>query len=183
MRKPVAVLAGCVVLAAAGACTPSAPATPARLSPAIPGDPIDLTAYVATPCGLMTGRQLAPFFIRDDGTVAPDGNGRECRWTPADTTALTYRASVRVGADGLEDVYRRRTTFPAFEPTSVHSYPAVHTDIGTGRCTVMVGVAGDTVLTARVEVTDPKLTAYGDACTEADRFAGAVIGYQGHRAP
>jgi len=183
MGKPVAVLVGCVTFVAIAACTSTAPGTPASSSPPRPGDPIDLTEFAGTPCGLLNGAQLRTFFITQAGTAAPHGTGTECRWTPSDTTALAYHAMVEAGAGGLAAVYGRRATYPAFEPTSVHSYPAVHTDIGTGRCTVTVGVADDTVLTATVDVTDPKLTAYGDPCLEADRFAGAVIGYQGHRAP
>lgn len=61
----------------------------------------------------------------------------------------------------------------------MHSYPAIH----RGTCTVEVGVAEDTLLTITVDATDPTLSAHTDPCAEADRFAGTVIGYQGHRAP
>jgi hypothetical protein len=71
-----------------------------------------------------------------------------CTWTPNDTTSVSYRASVDVSSGGLEALYQRCSTIPAFEPTDVHSYPAVHTDHdGTpaGQCTVNVGVADDTL--------------------------------------
>lgn len=150
-----------------------------------PGDPIDLTAYVTAPCGLLNGPQLTTFFITHGGAAAPAGKTTECRWTPSDTAVVTFHASVEVGAGGLEAVYGRRATLPAFEPTSVHSYPAVHTDIGAGHCAVRIGVAPETVLTAAIDVPAPKLTAYtyDDPCTEAVHFAGVIIGYQGHRAP
>jgi hypothetical protein len=68
----------------------------------------------------------------------------------------------------------------------VHSYPGVHTDHdGTpaGQCTVNVGVADDTLLIVTVKVSDAKVAPFGDPCIETDRFAGSVIGYQGHLAP
>lgn len=67
----------------------------------------------------------------------------------------------------------------------VHSYPAVRTDLdGTAQeCTVNVGVADDTLLTVTVRLDDVKIAHLVEPCPEADRFAGSMIGYQGHRAP
>jgi hypothetical protein len=173
----IAVTTGLLIGALAG-CS-SAPTAPQRLSPAIPGDPIDLTEFVKAPCGLMTAQQLVRFYITAPGVVNPP----VCTWTPSDTAALHYQASVDTTSGGLEELYRRRASVPGFDPTTVHSYPGVHRDVATGRCTVDVGVANDTLLAVTVIATDAKLDAYQDPCGEADRFAGTLVGYQGHRAP
>jgi hypothetical protein len=167
------------VLGVATGCSPAPPAPPARLSPPIPGAPIDLTEFAKTPCGLMGPLQLARYFVTTPGVVSLPA----CTWTPSHTRSLTYLASVDLTSGGLEALYRRRSTLPGFGPTDVHSYPGAHIDTRSGHCTVDVGVADDTLLAVTVDATDPKLTAYDDPCAEADRFAGSVIGYQGHRAP
>ncbi|MEU0528929.1 DUF3558 domain-containing protein [Amycolatopsis tolypomycina] len=167
-----------VLLGVLTACT-SAPAGPQRLSPPIAADPIDLTSFAAAPCGLLPAQQLAHYFVTAPGVVHPPA----CVWTPSDTQALTYQAAVHVTSGGLENLYQHRATIAGFDPTDVHSYPGIHRDTGTGRCTVDVGVANDTILAVTVDATDPQLSAHADPCGEADRFAGTVIGYQGHRAP
>lgn len=44
-------------------------------------------------------------------------------------------------------------------------------------------LGNDTLLAVTVDATDPALTARAGPCAEADRFAGTLIGHQGHRAP
>ncbi|WP_158226935.1 DUF3558 domain-containing protein [Amycolatopsis vastitatis] len=161
------------------ACSAAAP--PAPLSPPIPGDPLDLSAYARDPCALLPAAQLTRFYITRPGTASAGIDGPTCSWTPSDTSALTYRASV--GAGGLDKVYRRRTSFSVFDVTTVHSYPAVHVETVAGHCRVVVGVTDSMVLDVVTDARDAKLNAYGDPCAEADTFAGAVLGYQGHRAP
>jgi hypothetical protein len=130
--------------------------------------------------------QLTRYYVTTPGVLAQGAAAPTCTWTPNDTRSLSYWASVDVSSGGLETLYQRRSTIPAFEPTDVHSYPAVHTDHdGTppGQCTVNVGVAGDTLLIVTMKVADAKAAPSGDPCGEADRFAGSMIGYQGHLAP
>lgn len=167
------------LLALLAGCSPPSP--PARLSPPIPGDPLDLGAYVAQPCDLLPAPQLVRFFVTRTGTVSAGADGLTCSWTPSDTTALTYRASIDAG--GLESVYDRKSRFPVFEPTAVHSYPAVHLEHVPGHCRVVVGVTDSTILDVVIDARDATLAAYDDPCAEAESFAGAVLGYQGHRAP
>lgn len=168
------------VLLGAGAllvgCTSSPPPGPARLSPPIPGDPLDLTASRDKPCDLLPPERLARFYITHPGTVTP---GPACAWTPSDTAKLTYHASVDTTGGGLEGVYRRRAGFPVFEPLPVHGFPAVHVENAPGRCHLMVGVADTEVLDVVVD----DQGAFADTCGEADTFANVVIGYQGGRAP
>ena len=88
-----------------------------------------------------------------------------------------------VTSGGVEAPYQHRATMTGFEPTDVPSYPAIHRDAGDGHCIVQVGVANDTLLAVTVDATDPALSVHADPCAEADRFAGTIIGYQGHRKP
>ncbi len=178
MRAAAVVSIAAVSLGLLAACT-SDPPGPQRLSPPIVADPIDLSAFVTAPCGLMPAQQLAHYYITTSGVVRASA----CVWTPSDTPSLTYQASVDLTSGGLESLYQHRTTIVGFEPAEVHSYPGIHRDTSTGRCTVDVGVAGDTILAVTVDATDPQLSAHSDPCAEADRFAGTVLGYQGHRAP
>ncbi|WP_284740409.1 DUF3558 domain-containing protein [Amycolatopsis sp. RTGN1] len=176
MRRAVIVFgAGAVLLAG---CTAS-PSEPQRLSPEIPGDPIDLTQFATAPCELLDQPQLAHYYITGPGVPKPPG----CTWTPSDTRKLTYHASVDTSSGGIEALYQHRAGITGFEPTDVHSYPAIHHDAGDGHCTVQAGVANDTLLTVTVDATDPAPSAQADPCGEADRFAGTIIGYQGHRKP
>lgn len=179
MRVAASVLTAGAVLSILVGCSADPPAGPQRLSPPIPGDPIDLSEFAAAPCGLMNPQQLAHFYVTTPGTVTLPS----CTWTPSDTRGLTYQASVDLTSGGIEALYQRRATVPGFDPTDVHSYPGAHLDTRTGHCSVYVGVANDTVLTVTIDATDPKLDAHADPCGEADRFAGTLIGYQGHRAP
>lgn len=127
--------------------------------------------------------ELTRYYVTAPGVPTATGRGLACTWTPSDTTSLTYRAAADLTSGGLEALYRRRSSIAEFEPTVVHSYPAVHLDTTSRRCTVDVAVADDTLLTITVDITSPTNTASSDACTEADRFAGSAVGYQGHRAP
>ena len=178
MRTTAIALTAGALLAAVTGCT-SQPAGPQRLSPRIVGDPIDLTRFVAAPCGLMDAQQLTHYYITTPGTV----QASSCRWTPSDTRGLTYQASVDTTSGGIEPLYQHRTTINGFEPTTVHSYPGIHRGTRDGHCTTQIGVANDTLLTVTVDATNPGLSARMDPCGEADRFAGTLIGYQGHRAP
>jgi hypothetical protein len=173
----ITIAAGALIAIVAGCSSP--PAAPQRLSPSISGDPIDLTAFTARPCGLLDTQQLARYYITGPGVVTAPW----CVWTPADTTGLTYEASVDTTGGGIESLYEHRTTVAGFDPADVHSYPAIHRDARDGHCTVQVGVADDTLLSVTIDATNPTLSAHQDPCAEADRFAGSVIGYQGHRAP
>ncbi|SFW86177.1 DUF3558 domain-containing protein [Amycolatopsis australiensis] len=178
MRTSATALTVALTWAAVTGCA-AAPAGPHPLAPPIPGDPIDLTAFTASPCGLLDAGQLAHYYVTAPGTV----QHAACVWQPGDTTGLTYEASVDTTGGGLESLYRHRATVNGFDPATVHSYPAIHRDSHAGRCTVQVGVANDTLLTVVVEATDTALSAHQDPCGEADRFAGSIVGYQGHRAP
>ncbi|MEV5721853.1 DUF3558 family protein [Amycolatopsis mediterranei] len=178
MRTATIALTAGALLAAVTGCT-SAPAGQQRLSPAIVAGPIDLTEFAAAPCGLMDAQQLAHYYITTPGTVQAGG----CRWTPGDTRGLTYQASVDVTSGGIESLYQHQATITGFEPTYVHSYPGIHRDTRDGHCTSQIGVANDTLVTVTVDATDLALSAHTDPCAEADRFAGTLIGYEGHRAP
>ena len=178
-----AALGACAVLGAALAgCASAPPAPPARLSPPIVADPIDLTAFVRAPCGLLDDSWLRTFSVTKPGVPSPAASGTECVWTSSDTTPLAYRASVDTTSGGIETVYRHRATIPAFEPIAIHSYPAVHTAMSDRACTIKAGVANDTLLTITVQVTG-RTSAYTDACAETDRFARVTIGYLANRAP
>ena len=186
MRVAAVVLTASALLGVITGCSSPAPASPPRLSPPIPGAPIDLTEFAKAPCGLIGPEQLTRYYVTTPGILEQGAAAPTCTWTPNDTRSLSYWASVDVSSGGLETLYQRRSTIPAFEPTDVHSYPAVHTDHdGTppGQCTVNVGVAGDTLLIVTMKVSDAKVAPSGDPCAEADRFAGSMIGYQGHLAP
>lgn len=172
-----------VLGAAALATGCSTPPSPPPLSPPIPGDPLDLGAYGPKPCDLLPASTLGRFFVTRPGSVIAGPDGPMCSWMPSDTSGLTYYASIDTTGGGLEGVYARRTQFSAFEPTVVHSYPAVHVEDGVGHCRIEVGVAAGVVLDVVIDARDRKLAAYDDPCTEADTFAGDVIGYQGHRTP
>jgi len=176
VRRAVIVLSGAAILLAG--CTAS-PTEPPRLSPEIPGDPLDFTQFAAAPCGLLDQQQLAHYYVTTPGVPKPPG----CAWTPSDTAKLAYQASVDTTSGGIEALYQHRATIPGFAPTEVHSYPAIHRDTTDGHCTVQVGVANDTLLAVTVDATDPALSAHADPCAEADHFAGTIIGYQGHRKP
>ena len=178
MRGSTIALAVGVVTAVMAGCS-SPPAAPQRVSPSIPGDPLDLTAFIAKPCELLNPQQLGRYYIAAPGTTTLPW----CVWVPADTTGLTYQASVDTSSGGLESLYQHRTTVTGFDPADVHSYPAIHRDARGGHCTVQVGVANDTLLSVTIDATNLRLSVYQDPCAEADRFAGSIIGYQGHRAP
>ena len=175
--RTAAIVLTAVVFAVVTGCT-SAPSGPRRLSPEIVADPIDLTQFVGAPCGLLAAQQLARYYVTTPGTV----EAGSCRWTPSDTTGLTYQASVDTTGGGLEPLYQHRATITGFDPTTVHSYPGIHRDTHDGHCTTQIAVANDTLLTFTVDATNTALSAQHDPCGEADRFAGSIIGYQGHRA-
>ncbi|MET8848594.1 DUF3558 domain-containing protein [Amycolatopsis sp. NPDC004625] len=166
------------LLAAVTSCT-SGPPGPQRLSPELAADPIDLAGFAAAPCGLMSAQLLAQYYVTTPGT----GQAGACRWTPGDARGLSYQATVDTTSGGVEALYQHRASIAGFEPTTVHSYPGIHRGASIGHCTTMIGVADNTLLAVTVDATDPALSAHTDPCAEADRFAGTIIGYQGHRAP
>ncbi|WP_329062410.1 DUF3558 family protein [Amycolatopsis sp. NBC_01480] len=146
-------------------------------------DPLDLSAFRDAPCGLPGDAELARFFLAVPGRLTPAAALTECEWASANPRAPRYQAAVDLNSGGLPGL-RRRTPFAPDGPAAIHGYPAGHVAAGrtAGWCTVDVGVAPDTVLQVSVTIPAPGVLS-DDPCTDADQFAGAIIGFQGHRAP
>lgn len=164
-----------------GACTsgPASPPKPTRLSPPIPGNPLDFSKSVTRPCALLRPDQLAQYHLGAQGTMTSISGVPACAWSPASAGLAAYQAGVDMRSGGIEALYHRRSAMPVFQPATVSEYPAVHTAVTAtalrqGRCTVDVGVADDTLLVVDVTVPSQALD-YGTPCDDADAFAADAI--------
>jgi hypothetical protein len=171
----------CAAVALAG-CTsgPSGPAKPARLSPAIAGDPLDMSKAGSHPCTMLRPDQLAQYHLAVPGVLTSIASGPACAWTPTVTGLPSYQAGVDLHSGGLEALYRRRASLSVFQPTKISEYPAVHTATSTsalhhGRCTTQVGVANDTLLIVTVTVPSTEPLDYNDPCPAADDLTAAIL--------
>ncbi|MCU1686406.1 MAG: hypothetical protein JWQ81_7145 [Amycolatopsis sp.] len=183
----VAGFVGCGLMAVAGCSSTPTPAPPARLSPPIGDITVDLSKSVDAPCGLVGPDQLGQLSITAPGRLNHTSTGLACTWVPDGVTSPSYQASVDMTSGGVEALYHRRSQFTVFEPTAIHGYPSVHlgNDVTAeqhGHCTVETGVADPTLLIVSVVIA-PGTADYDDPCSDADRFAGYIIGYQGARSP
>lgn len=180
MRKTLLV-AGCLGLVGALAgCTGSPPARPTPTVPPIVGDPLDMTRAATRPCTLLRPDQLAQYHVTTPGTPTSIAGGPACSWTPTPARLPSFRAGVDTHSGGLTALYRERNSLPVFRPATISEYPAVHTAatadaLRRGRCTVEVGVAGDTLLIVDVTVADSGSLDYTDPCSDADAVAADVI--------
>jgi hypothetical protein len=148
---------------------------------------VDLSKSADAPCGLPGRDQLAEFSITKPGKATTAASGPACTWVPDGATSPSYQASADLKSGGLEALYHRRSTFRVFEPTTIHGYPSVHLGQDPaaeqhGHCTVEAGVSDTGLLLVTVVIT-PGSADYDDPCTDADQFAGYIIGYQGARSP
>lgn len=171
---PVLLVAGLsVVLVGCGATAP------ARLSPPVPAEQLDLSQYVGQPCGLLRAdRAQRRHLAAPGGIVAADG-GPACRWYATD--AEHPMVSAQADADhGLEPIYQRRASFGSFEPTAVAHYPAVLTT-GLGRvpadgvCSSQVGVGDNALLTVTADYRGRRSPASADPCLDANSVAFEII--------
>nr|WP_281246940.1 DUF3558 family protein [Amycolatopsis saalfeldensis] len=183
--RVVARLAAGVVVGAAGlvaGCSGPAPVPPPSPSTSTV-DPIDLAAFENAPCGLPGDAELTRFSLTKPGLLTTVAGISLCDWVSANPRAARYQAGVDRRSGGLPGL-RRRTAFTRSGPDVIHGYPAGHAaaDRTAGRCTVDVGVAPDTVLRVTADIPAPGPLS-DDPCADADQFAGAIIGFQGHRAP
>ena len=160
-----------------GACTSGqhSQPTPTTTVPTIAGDPLDMSQVSTRPCALLRPDQLAQYHLTVPGTMITITGVPGCAWTPQAADLPSYQAGVDLHSGGLAALYRRRASMPIFQPTSVSEYPAVHTAIGRGRCTVQVGVANDTLVIVNVAVPNTQSPDYTDPCDDADTFAADII--------
>ncbi|HEY3608590.1 MAG TPA: DUF3558 domain-containing protein [Pseudonocardiaceae bacterium] len=182
MRTMLLLAGGLGVAVALAGCTsgPSGPAKPARLSPAIGANPLDMSKAAARPCTMLRPDQLAQFHLTSPGTTTSIASGPACAWTPTVSGLPSYLAGVDLHSGGLEALYHRRASLPVFQPTKVSEYPAVHTATTTsalhhGQCTTQVGVANDTLLIVSVTVPSSQPLDYTDPCPSADDLAAAIL--------
>ncbi|MEC3980957.1 DUF3558 domain-containing protein [Amycolatopsis sp. H20-H5] len=179
-----AVLTASVVLVTACSSPQTAPSPAPATSTA---DPLDLTEFEKAPCGLASPEQITRFYLAAPGTVARSQSIVSCQWSSRDPRAPRYEAAADPHSGGMAGLESRRSAFPSFERTVIHNYPAAHVKdrsdtVGHSRCTTEVGVTADTLLVITATVTERSTTSE-DPCDDADRFAGSIIGFQGHRAP
>jgi len=173
---------GAVALAALVSLVGCSSHPPARLSPPIRLDPLDVGQYATNPCALLRPDRAARRHLVPPGTPAPDQDRAGCQWNAADAAQPTILASV-LPDQGLEDVYRQRDHYTAFQPLEIANYPAVHLSTDPGgpsaahRCTTRVGVADNASLS--VTATYPP-GAHGamaaDPCGDSDELATEIMG-------
>ena len=153
-----------------------APTTSAKNEAPQVATPLDVSAFIAEPCSLLTTAQLRSLAVNPPGELteldgAPDG----CNWHGADGSFGIGWLKENEG--GLSDTYRRGPEMNAyFIETSVDGYPGVFADGTDGRpsgvCGIVVGVS-DT-LTFYAQVSNGKLDA-DQSCTYAKQVATAAI--------
>lgn len=152
---------------------------PARLSPPVPLEQLDMTPYVSAPCGLLrTDRAHRRHLSAPGSPVQVDGSAA-CRWGAADAAhpAVTVQAST---GGGLEPVYRDRAGYGSFDPTSVTNYPSVLTTAKgrvpvDGTCTARVGVGDNALLEVTADYGGVRSAASSDPCLDADTMAFEII--------
>jgi hypothetical protein len=152
---------------------------PARLSPPVPLEQLDMTPYVAAPCGLLRADRAQRRHLTVPGDPVTLDGARACRWRGADAEhpGITVQASV---VSGLESVYRDRASYGSFDPTSVTNYPSVLTTAkghvpGDGTCSARVGVGDNALLEVTADYGTVRSPASSDPCLDADTVAFEII--------
>jgi hypothetical protein len=168
------VLAGVALLL--GGCGGVAPARPV---PTVTLDPLDVSAFVAAPCGLLRADRAARRHLAVPGTVSAGPSGPVCRWSPTQPRVPVYTAGVAPHS-GLADVFQHREDFSFVEQVDISHYPAVHTrDRAAGanlRCATRVGVADDSQLIVTADDSGVAVPSSLDTCSEADILATEIMG-------
>lgn len=181
-------MAGCSFqTAGAPAPTTQPTSSPASSNPAVPkvAQPLDVSAFVADPCGLVPQDTMAGLGYSSPGTAhdkAQSPAGPDCGWINSDNgrnLAVILQTNNRdSGIGGLAGIYTGRDTgqLLLLEPApDVMGYPAVYSDRqdrrDRGACNLVVGVADDLVFS----VGDQGYTGSQDSCDAAQRVAAAVV--------
>lgn len=154
-------------------CSPAA--APARLSPPITLDQLEVTAAAPAPCALLRADRASRRHLASPGVPGAGPAGPVCRWSPTVARVPGFTVGIELG-EGLEGLYRRRARLPAFEPTDIAHYPAVHTRGGVGRCTTRVGVADGALLAVTADDTGLAVPSPLDPCSDADTLATEIMG-------
>jgi hypothetical protein len=170
----VAVLVVAVLLGALVGCS-ATPASPARLSPPITLDQLDVTAAAPVPCGLLRPDRATRRHLASPGAPGSGPGGPVCRWSPTAERVPAFTAGIELG-EGLEGLYRRRAQLPSFEPADVAHYPAVDTRDGAGLCTTRVGVADGAMLAVTADDDGLAVRSPLDPCSDAETLATEIMG-------
>jgi hypothetical protein len=167
------------VAGAAGCATPP----PARLSPPITLDQLDVSRYSGAPCTLLRPDRAARRHLVPPGrpVTDPATGGPGCQWAPAGPgyPAITAGAST---TEGLEDVYQGRAGYSYFAPTDIAHYPAAELSTApggphAGRCTVRIGVADRATISVTAAYPPSSGSPFAaDPCGDADTLATEVMG-------
>jgi Protein of unknown function (DUF3558) len=166
-----------VALFAAIAGCGCAPAPAARSAPTV-SRPVDAGPFLAKPCDLLSGDQLAKLGIRprgepSAGTWRP---GTICTWIDDSTNNVLNAQWMVSYRNGLSDLYRERDRQAYFEETAVGGFPAVFTGVkdqrAIGECDLEIGTSERDVL--RVGFALP-LRPEGKPCDFAKQAATAML--------
>jgi hypothetical protein len=148
-------------------------------APRVTLDPLDVSAFVSTPCDLLRADRAGRRHLAVPGTVAAGPDGPVCRWTPTEPRVPVYTAGVTTHS-GLADVEQHRQDFSFLDQTDIAHYPAVHTrDRAAGskiRCSTRVGVADDSQVIVTADNNGIAVPSSLDACSDADTLATEILG-------
>ena len=176
---------------ASPSATGSTSAGPSPEAPEVPkvSVPLDVSKYVADPCGLVPADVLTPLRLPVPGENQPAGNdsrtkaGPSCSWKIQGegigvllTLGTVSRDRGAGGLAGLYAGYKQRTFIRFLEPApEVEGYPAIYYDLADeramGACGLGVGIADDLA----VDVYAQGYQGQDDSCGTAARIAAAMI--------
>ncbi|MGO1053703.1 DUF3558 domain-containing protein [Crossiella sp. CA198] len=156
--------------------TTSAPPAPATPPPV--GRPKQLREV--PPCSLLTKAQQTELGIDTDEFESnyPVENSGRCSWLGFDKGKVALadlRVTKRYKDAGLDQLYRRRSEFPAFTSATVDGYPAVRTKDDKDSCMLHVGVGDEQSFEVNLLAVDLAKPLYPNACEYAEAIARAVL--------
>lgn len=149
-------------------------------------EPLDMSKFQAVPCGLLLDVQVREAGLNEPQLSTPES---ECdRYDPVSQRSITLGVSNPtngLSAETIAEMHKNRKNVPQsyayFIPSSVDQYPAVFASSidrrSSGECEITVGVADDASFSVEFAVNGVASgSGQVDACAEAQRLAGVVVG-------
>lgn len=127
-----------------------------------------------SPCGLLTGQQLAVNRIDQPGRPENVLNVPGCEWRDSAYTR-EVKLYANIGPDVLRNIYARRSTFAVFELTEVAGHPAIRTKDTVDGTSCYFRVAAAQRQTFTLRFTSLRHGAE-EPCGPAAALAAAVVG-------
>jgi hypothetical protein len=141
-------------------------------APPITRPELSLDKFKSDICTILSPEQVAQLGDMDPAKRKDRPGEPVCGWHPKSTSrAVSY--TFAISSKTLDDYYRNKDQFPAFEAIDIAGYPAVNfakLDLKAGDCDTIIGLGKSTALLVQTS-SETGAPNYGTPCKNTEKAA------------